>query len=155
MSRFPLQLLFVSLVVLSVTGCGGDEAVGSREETVPLTGTLLVDGQPKGDSTVTFTPVDSEGGARTAYATTEADGSFEATTYVTGDGIVPGKYKISLGAAGDASSTDPAKMMAAVQGMSVRESEIDVPADGLTGIEIKLVSESGTGDSGAGGLLGQ
>jgi len=154
-ARFVNLLMLVSLIV-PVAGCGGDPGAGEKVETVPLTGTLLVDGQPRGAASIQFTPMDAEGGVRTSYALTESDGSFAATTYVTGDGIVPGKYKITLGNDEDVASTDPAKMMAAAAGQSIGSSEINVPADGLTGIEIKLTSgASGSGGSGPGGLLGQ
>ncbi|WP_145943922.1 hypothetical protein [Fuerstiella marisgermanici] len=115
-----------------------------KEKTVTLTGTVLVDGQPRGNASISFVPKAADGGARTAYAKTESDGSFSATTYVTGDGIIPGSYTISLGSEADGASTDPSAMMAAAQGAAINSSEITVPPEGLTDVEIKLTS-SGSG----------
>jgi hypothetical protein len=89
--------MFAPVVILLACGCGGDDGGGTKAPTVALTGKLLVDGTPRGNASIRFTPVDAEGGVRTAYAQTDSDGNFEATTYVTGDGIVPGKYTVSLG----------------------------------------------------------
>lgn len=142
MLQYRIAWVALFLVLANVFGCSGGES-GTKEKTVPLTGKLLVDGQPRGSASVQFVPKNSDGGVRTAYAVTEADGSFSATTYVTGDGIIPGSYTISLGAEADGSSTDPAAMMAAAAGASIKSSEIDVPADGLTDVEIKLTSADG------------
>jgi len=85
-------------------------------------------------------PQGADTGARTSYAQTKDDGSFAATTYVTGDGVVPGKYTVKAGSDGDGASTDPAAMMAAAAGTAIDATEIDVPADGLKDIELKLTS---------------
>ncbi len=153
MSRFLICFAIVCPITL-VAGCGGDAAVGKKAAIVPLTGKLLVDGQPRGGASLQFMPLSADGGATTAYAVTEADGSFSATTYVTGDGIAPGKYKISLGSEEDNSSTDPMKMMAAAAGSAIKTSEIEIPAAGLTDVEIKLTSESGGKKKGGPGMLG-
>jgi hypothetical protein len=145
------------LLVFTTIGCGGGGGEEGRVKTVPLTGTLLVDGQPRGGASIQFTPSDAAGGARAASSLTEEDGSFEATTYVTGDGIIPGKYSVSLGGSEeDAASIDPALMMASVQGKATSTSEVDVPKDGLTGIEIKLTTSASSGEAlpPAGGLIG-
>jgi hypothetical protein len=72
---------------------------------------------------------------------------------VTGDGIVPGKYTVRVGSEGDGGSTDPAAMMAAVTGEAIEPFTVDVPADGLTDVELKLTSSKKK--AGAGGMLGQ
>ena len=118
------MLLLVAGMLLSTSGCSGDGAGGSKVKTVPFSGKILLDGTAHGNVNVTFTPQGSDGGVRTAYAKVKEDGSFVATTYVTGDGIIPGKYDVSIGAEGDGASADPAKMMAAVIGASIEKMEV-------------------------------
>lgn len=149
MYRSCLYLLMAGLI-LPVFGCSSDGggAGAQKVKTVPFSGKVSLDGKPYGNVRVQFIPQTADGGARTAYAEVGEDGTFKSTTYVTGDGIVPGKYDVQLGAEGDGASTDPAKMMAAVAGASIEKTEVDVPADGLQDTELKLVSSkkpSGTG----------
>jgi hypothetical protein len=143
------------LLLLVAAGCGGDPGAGAeRARTVPFTGKITVDGKSPGVVKVQFLPKGSEGGVRTAYADVKEDGSFSATTYVTGDGIVPGKYTARVGGEADVSSTDPAAMMSAVAGTSIEPIDIDVPPEGLTDVPLNLKSTSGGKKSG-GAMLGQ
>jgi hypothetical protein len=147
--------MVLGLMLLVCVGCGGDPGAGAaRAKTVPFSGKITVDGKAPGVVKVQFLPKGSEGGVRTAYADVKEDGSFSATTYVTGDGIVAGKYSARIGSEADGSSTDPAAMMAAVTGASIEAMEIDIPAEGLTGIELKFTSSS-AGKKSGGAMLGQ
>lgn len=142
MFRVSVMLLFAGMFV-GASGCSGEGAGGAKVKTVPFSGKVLLDGTPHGNVNVTFTPQGSDGGVRTAYAQVKEDGSFVATTYVTGDGIVPGKYDVKIGAAptaGDAPSADPSQLMASVAGSSIEKFEVDVPAEGLTDVELKMTS---------------
>lgn len=143
-------LIMIAGALLSSSGCTGEAAGGAKVKTVPFSGKILLDGAAKGNVKVTFTPQGSEGGVRTAYAEVKEDGSFVATTYVTGDGIIPGKYNVSLGSADDGASTDPALMMSAIAGASIEKLEIDVPAEGLTDVDLKLTSSAAATDGGVG-----
>lgn len=150
-------LLVLSGMLFSASGCSGEGAGGAKVKTVPFSGKVLLDGNPHGDVKVQFIPQGSDDGVRTAYADVKEDGSFTATTYVTGDGIVPGKYDVRVGSEGDNASTDPAMMMAAVSGASIAKFEVDIPAEGLTDVELKLTSSAakaenatGTGATGIG-----
>ncbi len=134
------MLLAVVGSLSCLSGCSDGGAGAAKVKTVPFSGKILLDGTPHGNVTVTFTPQGSEGGERTAYSQVKEDGSFAATTYVTGDGIVPGKYDVRVGAEADAGSIDPSKMMAAVVGASIEKLEVDIPADGLTDVELKMIS---------------
>jgi len=141
-------------LLLLIAGCGGDPGAGAqRAKTVPFSGKITVDGKSPGVVKVQFLPIGSEGGVRTAYAEVKEDGSFSATTYVTGDGIVPGKYTARVGSEADGASTDPSAMMAAVMGASIETMEIDVPADGLPGVDLNFKSSTGGKKSG-GAMLG-
>lgn len=147
-------LLVCSAILFSACGCSGEGAGGARAKTVPFSGKILLDGNPHGNVKVQFIPQGSDGDVRTSYAQVKEDGSFSATTYVTGDGIVPGKYDVRVGSDGDGASADPALMMTAIVGASIAKFEIDVPAEGLTDVELKLTSSApqagGTGAAGIG-----
>ncbi len=143
-------------VLLIAAGCGGESGAGSEKvATVPFSGKVTLDGQPYGSVSLQFLPEDSEGGSRTSYAVVAEDGTFEATTYVTGDGIVPGKYTIKVGSDADMSSTDPAAMMGAVAGTAIANMQVEVPAEGLQGVELKMKrATAATRPGNNGGMLG-
>lgn len=151
-----LTVITIAGLLIVVAGCGSDGGAGAEKvATVPFTGKVTLDGQPYGSVNLQFLPESGEGGARTSYAVVTEDGSFEATTYVTGDGIVPGKYIIKVGSDEDTSSTDPAAMMGAVAGTAIANMEVDVPAEGLEGVELKMKrAQTGGGNSTGGSMLG-
>ncbi len=89
MKRLPIAVLF-SLALVAV-GCGrsGDAAV------VPVRGKVTIAGAaPAKDVRMTFTVVEPAEGypRRPGTAKVAADGSFVATSYEEGDGLVPGTY---------------------------------------------------------------
>ena len=151
-----VKLFCLALMTASIVGCGGDGAVGgAKAKTVPFSGKVLVDGKPAGEMSIQFLPKSSDGGARTAYAQVQADGTFSATTYITGDGIVAGSYTVKAGKEGDGGSADPAALMAAVAGTAIDPIDIQVPAEGLTDVEVKLKSKSGGKGPSGPAMLGQ
>jgi len=80
----------VGLFVLSSIGCGGSDSQFVRVE-----GTIAFNGQPVDGATVTFQPMDSEGGA--AAGTTDANGAFTLTSGHAmrgGTGVLPGEYRV-------------------------------------------------------------
>jgi len=140
---------------LTIAGCGGGGSDAEKVKTVPFSGNITIDGKPAGEMTVQFLPTSADGGARSAYAEIQPDGSFTATTYITGDGIVPGNYTVKAGKEADGSSTDPAEMMAAVAGAAIDEIDVQVPADGLTDVELKLTSSGGKKSAAGRSMLGE
>ncbi|MDM4015703.1 hypothetical protein [Roseiconus lacunae] len=69
----------------------------------PVTGTLLIDGEPAVGATVKFVPVepskyssqaDQRRSARVPAATVQSDGSFQASYDAIGDGAPEGVYKL-------------------------------------------------------------
>ena len=155
MLRHSLFCCLGLLLMVTVAGCGEDATGGAKAKTVPFTGKLLIDGQPAGNMSVQFLPKTADGGARSAYAQVKADGTFAATTYITGDGIVPGNYTVKVGKESDASSTDPAALMAAAAGTTIESIDIQVPAEGLTDVDVKLTSKSGGKKGNSPAMLGQ
>jgi hypothetical protein len=77
----------VSILALAFSGCG-------KTRPVKVAGMVTLDGKPLGGATIVFTP--EEGGGRQASALSDDDGAFELTTYNTGDGALPGTYKVMV-----------------------------------------------------------
>jgi hypothetical protein len=152
--RIAIVISSMGLCLMMLVGCGEGAIGAAKVKTVPFTGKITIDGQPASGISVQFLPKTSDGGARSAYAEVKPDGTFAATTYVTGDGIVPGSYSVKAGKEADGASTDPAEMMAAVAGMAIDEIDIEVPADGLTDVELKMTSKSGANGAGGPAMLG-
>jgi len=80
------RLLLPGLVVLGLfAGC-------SQSETVPVTGTVMLDGQPAANADVIFTPTKG----RVASGHTDASGRFTLSTLKPDDGAVPGEHKVTV-----------------------------------------------------------
>jgi len=73
-----------ALLCMSLVGCG--------KGVVPVAGVVTLDGQPVPAATVLFMP--EEGNGRAASALTDDEGNFRLTTYVEGDGALPGQYHV-------------------------------------------------------------
>jgi hypothetical protein len=83
----PLALLaFVSWI-----GCG--PGAGGRPKTYPVTGTVMLGGQPVDSATITFQMTSGSG---TAVATTDAGGKYKLSTFGGGDGAQAGDYKVTV-----------------------------------------------------------
>jgi len=76
------------LGLILAVGCG-KPGIG----TVPVTGTVKVDGTPMEGVTVVFNP---DAGGRAASGLTDAQGVYKMTTEIAGDGALPGQYKIAV-----------------------------------------------------------
>lgn len=85
-------LLLSTLPALAfIAGCGSD-----MPSTVPVTGTVTMDGSPVEGATVNFL---SEEGARTASGRTDASGKFTLKTIVgtdSADGAVVGRHQVAV-----------------------------------------------------------
>jgi hypothetical protein len=78
----------LSAAVLAGAGCGGGV------KPVKVQGVVTLDGNALSGATVTFAPLQQ--GGRPAGAVTGADGKFWLTTFHTGDGALPGEYKVTV-----------------------------------------------------------
>ena len=82
-----LGLLGLALAItLGGVGCG------SGPKLVKVKGKVSLDGEPLAGGIVIFYP--QAPGGHQANAVTESDGSFSLTTFSTGDGAIPGDYKV-------------------------------------------------------------
>ncbi|MCA9005909.1 MAG: hypothetical protein KDA70_11625 [Planctomycetaceae bacterium] len=89
--------LIVLCAIFTIFGCGNSEPKGGpRAKTVPLTGTVLVDGKPEEGVTVSCHPVNGGVNNRVLSGTTDASGKVFISTYVSGDGVPPGEYTLTF-----------------------------------------------------------
>lgn len=73
-------------VMMSIAGCG------QGPERVPVAGQVLLDGKPLAKGEITVAPL----GKRAAFATLDAEGRFQLTTYDMGDGTSLGTHPVSV-----------------------------------------------------------
>lgn len=83
----PLALLLAAAWLSAAAGCGGGGL-----ETVPVSGTVSLDGKPLDHGFVRFVPVDTTKG-RLATGTIQKDGKFTLST-ANSDGVLLGDYKV-------------------------------------------------------------
>jgi hypothetical protein len=90
-SMFSVAFAYSLLVwiILSLVGCGD-----GRPTRVPVSGIVLIDGQPLKRGLVKFVP---ENG-RPSVGNIEGDGRFTLTCYDGGDGAIPGTHRVQVSA---------------------------------------------------------
>jgi hypothetical protein len=90
------------LLVVFAGGCKEELKGGPRVDVVPVTGKLLVDGQPQEGIWVFFTRTSDRGvdfAVPNPEGITDKDGVISATTYLIADGCPPGDYTLTFQAA--------------------------------------------------------
>lgn len=96
-------------VICLIAGCGGGAA--DRPKTVPVSGTVVYNGQPLEGATVSFW---CEGAPRAATGLTDKDGKFKLSMFAFNDGAIPGVNKITVSkaeASGQAAGPSPEEML--------------------------------------------
>lgn len=90
------RLLILAAIFLH--GCGGDQPLQRTDvKRVPVSGRVVAGRQPVPGAVVTLVPkFEWNPDLPNPKAVTEADGSFEIGTVMTGDGAPPGEYLVSI-----------------------------------------------------------
>jgi len=92
-------VVILTLVVFGTSGCGG-----KRRLTVsPVSGQVLYRGNGVAGATIIFHPLENvpdDAKKMRPYAFADADGHFQLKTYVDGDGVPAGDYRVSIVFAG-------------------------------------------------------
>jgi hypothetical protein len=87
------------------SGCGkGPPPIKGKLSLFPVSGKLLMDGQPMTQATILFHPVRKypDGAApQRPRAVVESDGTFKVSTYGNADGAPAGDYKVTISWKGD------------------------------------------------------
>jgi len=94
--RWPQADRFSGLVVVSLTIIGlvgGCQKASTRPKTVPVEVTVSYRDKLVSGATVVFVPKD---GPRGAVGRTDAQGRAKLMTFVTGDGAIPGSYRVTI-----------------------------------------------------------
>lgn len=87
MHKRNTALLLSMFVCLGVTlGCSGNAML-------PVEGTITLDGKPLDGAAISFVPAE---GGRPCSGQTDAQGHFTLASYVAGDGVPPGEYKVTV-----------------------------------------------------------
>jgi hypothetical protein len=85
----------VVVVVVLLGGCSGNY----RPKTIPITGRVLIDGQPPGEmGKIHFTPTHAAEGyvKRPAMGAFNVDGVYHVMSWTPDDGLVPGRYIVNV-----------------------------------------------------------
>jgi hypothetical protein len=91
----PFAFLVAALCSVPL-GCGPDDGIAKR---YPVSGTVTYKGEPLKKGTINFVPEKQEDRAGGGVI---EDGQIKNVgTVAPGDGLLPGKYKVSITAAGD------------------------------------------------------
>ena len=88
--RFTFALFLAASSLMA--GCSGSRDELPRE---PVSGTVLMDGKPLAEGAIQFTPAAGSGGPAISYTAPIENGEFSIPR---ADGLVPGKYKVSISA---------------------------------------------------------
>ncbi|WP_254507864.1 carboxypeptidase-like regulatory domain-containing protein [Anatilimnocola floriformis] len=81
-----MRFLFIALGCVLITGC-------SRSGLHPVTGVVLLDGQPVANAALQFVPQEA---GQDATGATDAQGNFAISTNEPRDGVKAGKYKVVI-----------------------------------------------------------
>jgi hypothetical protein len=100
------HLLTVGLFLLACAGC-------SSSKGYPVTGKVVVNGQPAGGAIVVLTPVANPGTMdKKPSGMAKDDGTFVLNTLTESDGVAPGEYLVSITWPGKPRPSGPAKGLA-------------------------------------------
>ena len=93
----PSRLPSLSVVVLALAcvGCGGGGS-SDAPDTVPVSGTITMDGEPLADARVVFAAANPADRLRTVSGITDSSGEYELEFTSSQSGAQPGKYLVSV-----------------------------------------------------------
>ena len=90
MKTFAPSALLIASIAVVASGCKN-----SDEPLVPFSGRVLVDGKPAAGAAIAFHPADASNGTH-PVAQVDVNGDFQLTTIRSGDGALPGEYRVTL-----------------------------------------------------------
>lgn len=144
--KYRRPVLLALFALLALVGCKPN----SRFDTHPVSGLVLVDGEPAGDVVVRFHHRDLgvTGDARSPAGKTDPEGRFQLTTAVDAKGAVAGTYRVSFAwmSGNELTSTD--RFAGSYSDPATSGVEVDVPRGGVDLPPIHLSSQGPTGSGG-------
>ncbi len=92
----PLNLICIVALSLSAVGCSSERKPANELKVVPVTGVVLVDGQPTaGIKIKMFSQTTDREKRAFPRGVTDEEGRFHAWTYRVNDGVPPGEYVVT------------------------------------------------------------
>jgi 5-hydroxyisourate hydrolase-like protein (transthyretin family) len=92
----PLNLVAIVALCLSVVGCSSERKPANELKVVPVTGVVLVDGQPTAGIKIKMYSKTTDREKRAfPRGVTDEEGRFHAWTYRVNDGVPPGEYVVT------------------------------------------------------------
>ncbi|MCG6155043.1 carboxypeptidase-like regulatory domain-containing protein [Rubinisphaera margarita] len=89
------RLVLACFTLIFLTGCFASEETGPEKILIPVTGTILLDGEPLANAAVNFQPTKGTT-TQGAYGVTDAAGKFTAKQYSQTEGVEPGTYSVTF-----------------------------------------------------------
>ncbi|HAC89628.1 MAG TPA: hypothetical protein DCF63_03205 [Planctomycetaceae bacterium] len=134
--------------LLAIFGCGGndqkarlDQLYPDRQPVIPVSGTVLIDGQPGKELFLRLVPADDKEPSPVNPQTfTDAEGRFSFMTYLEDDGVPSGKYNLLV----EKLQNQGASFWTGPDGLKNLYNHVDQPAERLEvkeplrNLEIKL-----------------
>src|SRR5437879_2500526 len=92
--RRPWPVAVAAFTLLTLPGCGDGR---NLSKVYPVSGKILVNGQPAKDCLITLNPTapPKSGAPVTPTGYTDDNGSFQITSYANNDGAPPGEYVVT------------------------------------------------------------
>ncbi|MBI1247763.1 hypothetical protein GC197_07925 [bacterium] len=138
-----IQIVLVLLIAAVLSGCNSQ----GEFSTSPVHGTVTYDGKPVFEGTIDFIPIagnDTEMMGKPAAATITEDGTYQAGTYASSDGVVPGRKQIRYSAPLPADTRENAgSKPSPFLGLEIEPSEVEiVPGKNEINFELKKPAKS-------------
>lgn len=92
------RLVVIGCVLVAGACFGGCSSAPQFPKCYPVTGKVLIDGQPAVRATVAFHPQSPQADGKSVGSSTFTDdnGEFKLTTFEAGDGAQPGEYAVTI-----------------------------------------------------------
>ena len=127
----PARRWPVAAVLVVCVGCGAPAL--PKQQTYPVTGTLLLDGKPLANATLVFRPSDKDKSnfkwEELPQGTTDAAGKFVLFTYAAGDGAPAADYVIGIEVAQPPQDDDGADQVKRAKGGAAAAGQVRQPED--------------------------
>jgi hypothetical protein len=130
---FSIKAIAFSALAAILAGCAGSEGFPATSK---VTGKVTYSGAAVAGAAVSYSPV---GNGNAAAGVTDATGTYTLTTFRSGDGAVPGKYKVII------SKTEQAVTVETAVGTA------EDPSAAYAAAEARGADVFGTGRKGGGG----
>jgi hypothetical protein len=132
-SRIPWLLVATASLGL-LAGCD------TGPQVAPVHGTVTYKGAPVPTGTITFHPVE---GGRPAIGTISNDGSYSLARRTLGDGVILGKYNVTIEATAAAAQTTTTQQVTTLADEDIVSAKLPAPPKELVPVKYSTVESAG------------